>query len=155
MEPDGFIQSARLLADGGGNPSQESLRRAVSTAYYALFHALCYAFADLFVGDSPDARASDEWHQAYRSLDHGLLARQCRHSDVNRYSRGLRFFAKTFEKLQTDRHKADYSPRDNYNQDETRVIISDAETAIAAFHAAPEGERRRFVAYAALRRRSG
>ena len=154
MEPDGFIQSARLLADGGGNPSQESLRRAISTAYYALFHALCYAFADLFVGDSPDARASDEWHQAYRSLDHGILARQCRHADVNRYSPGLRFFAKIFETLQANRHRADYSPRANYDQDGTLDFISDAESAIAAFRAAPEGERRRFVAYAALRRRS-
>ena len=155
MEPDGLIQSARLLADGGGNPSQESLRRAISGAYYALFHALCYAFADLVVGETPEDRASEEWYQAYRSLDHGHLARQCRHADVNRYSPSLRFFAATFDALQTSRHQADYSPRDNYNQDEALAIIDRAEAAIADFAAASEGERGRFVAYAALRRRSG
>ena len=54
-----------------------------------------------------------------------------------------------------DRHRADYSPRANYDQDGTLAIISDAESAIAAFRVASEGQRGRFIAYAALRRRSG
>ena len=33
-----LIRVSRLLA--AGQPSQEALRRAVSTAYYAMFHAL-------------------------------------------------------------------------------------------------------------------
>ena len=33
-----------LAARGGNNPKQSSLRRAVSTAYYALFHLLIADF---------------------------------------------------------------------------------------------------------------
>ncbi len=46
------IEAARLLAGSGASPSasagprQAMLRRAVSTAYYAMFHALCQSNAD-------------------------------------------------------------------------------------------------------------
>ena len=40
MEPEQLLRSARRLADLAGGPTQEDLRRAVSAAYYALFHTL-------------------------------------------------------------------------------------------------------------------
>ena len=43
-----LIGAGRLLASG--QPSQEALRRAISTAYYAMFHALATSNADLIVG---------------------------------------------------------------------------------------------------------
>ena len=43
-----LIRASRLLASG--QPSQEALRRAVSTAYYAMFHALATSNADLIAG---------------------------------------------------------------------------------------------------------
>ena len=153
VDPDGLILSARILADPDVNPTPEGRRRAVSTAYYALFHLLSNACADLIVGDSPEDRASDEWAQAYRSLDHGQVWRQCRQQVVSRYHPGIRLFARTFHALQPERHEADYSARKSYDQAEANNIIDRAESAIAAFAAAPERERRRFIAYVALRQR--
>lgn len=46
-----LIEAARLLAEPGpGRPTQARLRRAVSTACYAMFHCLAATVADLFIG---------------------------------------------------------------------------------------------------------
>ena len=62
-----LIRASRLLA--GGQPSQEALRRAVSTAYYAMFHALATSNADLIVGTKVQVNQSN-WIATYRSLRH-------------------------------------------------------------------------------------
>ena len=46
---------------------QASLRRAISTAYYAVFHSLARIAADLIVGTD----RNEAWHQAHRALEHG------------------------------------------------------------------------------------
>ena len=48
-------------------PTQANLRRAVSTAYYAVFHSLARTTADLLLGRKHD----DAWHHMYRALEHG------------------------------------------------------------------------------------
>ena len=64
-----LIETARRLADSAVVlPTQTDLRRAVSAAYYALFHCLARTAADLLTGSSTD---SPEWHQVYRALEHG------------------------------------------------------------------------------------
>lgn len=153
MDPDQLLFVARLLADPSGNPTEERLRRSVSTAYYALFHTLSNACADLLVGETPADRTSDEWHQAYRTLDHGQVRRQCGRSEVSRYSIGIRQFAVAFREIQDYRHDADYSPRAAFVQDQVSAIINRAASAISDFVTAPEDERRRFIVYLALRRR--
>lgn len=55
MNPYDLIRIARHLATGGvsgdrGRPRQADLRRAISAAYYALFHALCRCCADTLAG---------------------------------------------------------------------------------------------------------
>lgn len=52
MKPDDFIRTARSLVtqQGAGRPRETDLRRAVSTAYYALFHCVAASGADLLVG---------------------------------------------------------------------------------------------------------
>ena len=47
MTPHDLMQAARALAE---RPTQAWLRRAVSTAYYAMFHTLAASAADLFLG---------------------------------------------------------------------------------------------------------
>ncbi len=44
--------SERLLADGLGSAKQADIRRAISTAYYAIFDRLCELCADALVGKS-------------------------------------------------------------------------------------------------------
>ena len=82
MNPEDLIRIARGLAGGaiGGNigrPRQAELRRAVSAAYYALFHALARCCADTLVGATPASRSQTAWTQTYRALEHGYAKNQC------------------------------------------------------------------------------
>ena len=75
MTPRDLIATARGLAEGDPRrPSQANLRRAVSTAYYAMFHCLAGTAADLLIGGS----RSEAWHQVYRALEHGSAKGACR-----------------------------------------------------------------------------
>ena len=56
MISDDLLDIARRLAEG--NPTQADLRRAVSSVYYAVFHAICQSNADTLVGDNPQDRMS-------------------------------------------------------------------------------------------------
>ena len=153
MEPDQLIRAARRAADPSGNPTQEELKRAVSTAYYAMFHTLTNDCANLLVGDTPEARTRDEWTQAYRALDHAQARRLCNRDDVSGYHPGIQDFAEAFRVIQRRRHDADYSPDAEYTGAYVASLITRAENAISAYRAAPEDERRYFTVYLALRHR--
>lgn len=63
-----LLQPANHLATYEGNsPTQASLRRAVSTSYYALFHLLLEDASQHWLG-SPEAR-----HGLERAFDHGQM----------------------------------------------------------------------------------
>ena len=67
MNPRDLIETARHLAESGApQPTQADLRRAVSTAYYAMCHCLAASAADLFIG----AVRNPAWHRTYRALEH-------------------------------------------------------------------------------------
>ena len=74
MNPFDFIATARDLValNVRGRPRQSDLRRAVSTAYYALFHCLAGCCADLLVGDPGANRSLSAWNQTYRGLQHAF-----------------------------------------------------------------------------------
>ena len=82
MAPDDLLLIAHQLASGvvgnrRGRPRQAELRRAVSTAYYALFHTLARCGADLVAGSTKQHRSQRAWRQAYRALDHGETRKRC------------------------------------------------------------------------------
>ena len=66
------LENARTLAKlDKRRPRQASLRRAVSTAYYALFQALCETCASELVGwDKP----WESFTPIFRAVDHGRAA---------------------------------------------------------------------------------
>ena len=71
-----FIETARhLTTSSSGRPRQSDLRRAVSTAYYALFHCLAICCANMLVGGPGASRSEAAWRQAYRALNHGAKKR--------------------------------------------------------------------------------
>ena len=153
MSPELLLDSARQRVDPNVNPTQEARNRTVSDSYYALYHTLGNTSADLLVGSTPDARDSLEWIQAYRALDHAQVRRQCLRSDVSMFHLDIQKFAKTFCEYQALRHIADYSPIADFTPAQTDDIIRGASDAIAAFNAAPEDERRRFIIYVTMRYR--
>ena len=63
-----LLRIARQLANGvfashPGNPRDDELRRAISTAYYALFHSLAASCADTLIGTNPNSRPQVLWEQ--------------------------------------------------------------------------------------------
>ncbi len=111
MDPIHFIRTAYKLAKGrGGKPQQVDLRRAESAAYYAMFHCVCLAYANLLIGTS-NTRSEGAWLQAYRSLNHGQLAQCCNRKDImEEFSSGIQEFCGTLNILQQRRINADYNP---------------------------------------------
>ena len=113
VTPRDLIQTARRLTESGAaQPTQADLRCAVSTAYYALFHCLAGAAADLLTGSGSH---SPEWHQVYRALEHGKAKRACRQQEAMRaFPTQIHSFAKAFADLQGARHEADYTLEGQY-----------------------------------------
>ena len=75
MNPLELIALARALVNGviagGTTPAtQTELRRAISCAYYAMFHTLTASNANTLVGASPADQQRWTWQQAYRAADH-------------------------------------------------------------------------------------
>ena len=132
-----LINASRLLA--GGQPSQEALRRAVSTAYYAMFHALATSNADLIVGPKTPANES-RWIATYRSLRH-FRAENPLHGWPHLFSQPVRNFALVIGGIKTERENADYNPNVNFVQNEVITWINSAERAIINFNAASPQER--------------
>ena len=68
--PEHLLDQAASLIDQrrAGPPRQADLRRAISAAYYGVFHAILITAADMVVGRS--RRASPQYVLAYRGIDH-------------------------------------------------------------------------------------
>ena len=134
------------LGSGRGRPRQAELRRAVSLAYYAMFHALAKQSADMLVGATRGNRSQRAWLQAYRSLEHGLAAAQCKRPIIRRFPGEIRRFGEVFLKNQRMRHDADYNPDVSYVRSDVLQIIDSAERADAV-------DKRAFAVYVMFRSR--
>ena len=151
VTPRDLIQTARRLAQpGAAQPTQADLHRAISTAYYALFHCLAAAAADLLTGSS----RSPEWHQVYRALEHGKARSACQQQGAMRaFPMEIRSFAKAFVDLQGARHEADYALEDQYSKPDVLAIINRAEGVINEFEQGDVRHRRGFAVHVLFKRR--
>ena len=130
-------------------PTQANQRRALSTAYYAVFHALARSAADLLIGRKRTAA----WHQAYRALEHGHAKRACQNKRaMEGFPSEILEFAGTFVVLQDARHQADYSLEVSCERNGTLAAIDRAEQAIGQLEGANIEHRRDFVAYTLFKR---
>jgi uncharacterized protein (UPF0332 family) len=130
-------------------PRQAELKRAVSTAYYALFHALAENAADLLVGVGQTRTSAAV--QVYRALDHGFARNACR--EVRSIPPSIMNCADEFIELQEVRHKADYDPGARFTRIEALDWVNRAEAGIAKLHAAPRRDRKAFAVHLLMRRR--
>ena len=101
-----LIETARRLTESGvPQPTQADLRRAVSTAYYAMLHCLAGTAADMLTG----ASLSPEWPRMYHALEHGKAWSACQQQGTTRaFPIEIRGFAGTFIDLQKVRQQADF-----------------------------------------------
>ena len=159
MDPSGLIRIARHLATGGvgsglGRPRQVELRRAISAAYYALFHALALSTANALAGATPARRDQEAWRQTYRALEHGYARNQClNQSMMSRFPEEIQRFGQQFTDMQDQRHAADYDPDRDFARGDVIGHIDDTEDTIATFENVSDSDRRAFAIYVLLRTR--
>ena len=156
MNPDDLLTIAESLATGQigaprGRPRQAELRRAISAAYYALFHTLATNCADLLVGNRQSTQTRQAWRQAYRSLDHGQVKKQCTERRPKRilrkFPQEVQDFADQFVKMQRLRHLADYDPFESFTRSEVVQVVEETRTAVAEFEQADLIDRRAFAVF--------
>jgi uncharacterized protein (UPF0332 family) len=111
---DDLLEQAYHLANKDAQPTQASLRRAVSAAYYALFH--------LLIDDAVSKWAVERQRSALgRTFEHKAMKAVCDEYVKNFYRAGkpqsgerLKNVAQTFTILRQSRHTADYDVSFNW-----------------------------------------
>ena len=124
--------------------SSAARRRAVSTAYYAVFHRLAKLGAEtIVVGASVD---SPEYLRVYRALQHGA-AKQAFADKELKANVTVKTIGETFAQLQSSREKADYYPplQTLFSIDECEELIGQARKACETIDNLTEVERRLIV----------
>lgn len=123
-----------------GRPRQASLRRAVSSAYYGLFHALAGLCADELIGWS---QPWEVFTPVYRSLDHASakkLFQQAR--DGRLLGPEVAAIGRVFILLQEQRHTADYNPEPlAFGRAGVLELVAQSREAIRALRALPRERR--------------
>ena len=154
MKSTNLLRVAEASAQGAvnagiGRPLQEELKRAVSTAYYALFLHLCETTANLMIGTlRPDQARRAAWQRMYRVLQHGSTRNKCEnHRELRQFPASIQDFANRLAIVQDARHNADYDPFSKYTRQEVLDIITDAYRVISVFDSTARQEQLHFIAY--------
>ncbi|MDE0026535.1 MAG: hypothetical protein OXP69_19165 [Spirochaetaceae bacterium] len=131
-----------------GRPRQIVLKRAISNAYYALFHCLAESNANMLVGGPNSDRSDPAWIQAYRALVHRKAKDKFRKQDpMRRFPKELRQFADEFCEAQLQREEAEYNPASRFALQEVEWRLMSVEQAITDFLTVPKKHRRAFAIY--------
>lgn len=164
LNPDHLLDQAdRLVAPpGGGAPRQADLRRAISTAYYALFHSILTEVADIFAGRTQ--RHTARYALVYRSVGHKTLRELCeeiikpipsqryrRHTPRGGFGADLLAVANAIVDLQEKRHLADYDPLFRARTLDTTLAIDTARAALLRLRAATRAQRKAFLSLLVFR----
>jgi hypothetical protein len=148
------LENARALARlDKGRPRQASLRRAVSTAYYAVFQALCETCAADLVGWG---KPWESFTPVFRALDHNRAAQLLLQRNFA-VTPDLQRLGLAFNDLQLAREWADYNPepRPNFEattnfrpftRGETLTLIESADEAIRVIDRLGSHERLKLAA---------
>lgn len=150
--PEHLLEQAEHLARRERTrPRQASLRRAISTAYYALFHLL---IRDAVQQIGPNL-TPDLFNRAYRWFDHGAIyqvakafQKQTIHIPngkgvlIAQNDPRVQFVAELFVDLQELRHSADYNPGTTFFRTEVVDTVIQLKAAFQTWPAVritPEG----------------
>lgn len=166
ISPTRLLDVAEDLAGataGPGRPRDVALRRAVSTAYYAVFHRLSYDTIRTVLGH--DLATDEDLYAATRLVSHGGLTTGCErigggHSpppgvrpvfDRLRGHREIVDTAQSFLALRENRERADYDHLASFGRRSAVLLVRRARTACAvAFANRDSNEWRTFHGVIAL-----
>jgi uncharacterized protein (UPF0332 family) len=151
-----FEQADKLIASQAGRPRQADIRRAVSAAYYGIFHAITTKAVDQFVGATNRDRS--HYGLAYRSVSHSRLREVC--SEVQKSTQSNKYrpyvptsgfgsnivaFAEAVLELQERRHSADYDVMISMTRSDAALAIGTARAALGGFDKASQQEKLTFL----------
>jgi uncharacterized protein (UPF0332 family) len=141
---DELIEHANFLVDLNvpNDPKQVDLRRAVSAAYYAIFHLLTSEAAQNWKHDRHQARFARIFdHRPMKTCSANIASKQSP-SDPNKLAvfAKLKVVAENFVDLQQARHDADYDNSRVWSRTQAYEEILKAEVAIAAWATIREDE---------------
>lgn len=138
IEPNDLLELAEELAQRDPRrPKQVSLRRAVSCAYYALFHTLSTGAAKLLSSD-PYLRqviARAPQHQEMKECCLRVSTRPSGNAQPNQMRRfvnpdpAIETIASTFVSLLSKRHEADYDHSAVFTRSDTQTQVAFARRA--------------------------
>lgn len=165
IDPAKLVDAADALVDHhigrAGRPRAVYLRRAVSTAYYGLYHCVCLEAARTLIPSAPptqqmflarafghrEVKTCCEWIAGRRGGTHRYVVplvralKQSEFVDV----------ADSFCDLQEARHQADYDHLASFSKATANSLVAEARFAIAAIESASADEREAFFALLAIR----
>ena len=158
LNPDHLLDQAdRLIAPlGGGAPRQVDLRRAISNAYYGVFHAVVTEAADEFVGKTH--RQTPRYAMVYRSVSHKSLralcedivkeklpARYSKYTPRDGFESDLKALATAVVDLQEKRHLADYDPQFRVKTSDAVLAVATSRSALVRLRSANRTKRKAFI----------
>ena len=126
---------------------QAHFRRAISTAYYAMFHALLQNNADMLYGRETSQPKSPGWTAIYRALSHTRARSKLAPHNVSDFPDSITDFAATFLDLQQQREDADYNPNAIFTYSGTVNLINRAANDIPTFFGASDDDLRALAAH--------
>jgi len=143
IDPRELIALARELLGDDRPVTNSHFRRAVSTAYYVLFHLILGTAAKRFIGSD---RRLGAYAVFYRGFKHGDMRQACvelakpilspglqRQLGRIRMSDATREFAKSFSSIQEQRHAADYDPDRLFVRSDVRSLVEATERTMEFF----------------------
>ena len=123
---------------------QTKIRLAVSTVYYAMYHALARSNADLLIGPSETEGSAPEWNRVYAALG-GDSAFELMQADFSRHPEAVGRFVDEFLAVHHQRLRAEDDPATTFTAAEAQDWIDRTEMAIAEFLSVDPEQRRAFA----------
>ncbi len=149
LDPTLLIDSADHAVNNAfpSGPSREVIHRAISTAYYAVFHAVNASNADVQHGIPTNAPTVRAWTATYRRMRHGFATRNLRRH-LFQLTQDAQLLANHFINLKNARETADYDPNRLLTTGDANYWIGEARAALVVLQSMTAADRRTFSSIA-------
>ena len=145
LDPTALINSADHAVNNApaGSAPREAIHRAISTAYYAVFHAISAINANVQYGVPTNPVSAEAWTNTYRQMRHRFATRSLsRH--LSNLTQDAQHLANGFINLQIARETADYDPNRVMTLAEANYWIGEARAALIAMQAMTAADQQTF-----------
>ena len=141
----GFIETAEYLAASSAS-NEATLRRAISSCYYSVFHALAKLVADSLVGVDPNTRPKKDWIEVYRGLNHNTCRVACSNANSINFPEDIKQFSEALAQLRKERHKVDCDPTYNPEMEYAEFLIALAKKSLNGLKVVKDRDKKAFSA---------